>query len=141
MTSRAAAVILALALIHCANSGKREAATLSDAIDRFRRADSGAARTAQAAAVAAVACTEGRVCDTKKTCVEAIDPTVKAMALKDEVASKIADIEGGKLAADSDDARSLPGKLDEATHLLGEGHRKMGQCDSMLTDLRVLYGF
>jgi hypothetical protein len=137
----AAAAILGLLLVHCSDGGKREASALTEAVDRFRRADSDAARAAQAQTVSTVACTAQRVCDAKNTCMLAIDPTVKAFALKGEVSSQIAEIEGGRLAADSAEARALPAKLGEATRLLQEGHRSMDKCDSMLTDLRVTYGF
>jgi len=35
----------------------------------------------------------------------------------------------------------LPAKLEEATRLLREGHKKMDECDTKLTDLRVAYAF
>jgi hypothetical protein len=98
-------------------------------------------RAAQAQGVAAVACSDPRVCDAKRTCVEAIDPTVKAFALKEEVSARVTDIEAARLAPGSAEANALPGKLDEATRLLQEGHRRMDECDSRLTDLRVAYGF
>ena len=38
-------------------------------------------------------------------------------------------------------AQELPGKLDEASRLLTEGHSKMHECDAKLTDLKLTYGF
>ncbi len=121
----------------CTPPAKREAAALSEAVDRFSRAST----VAQAQAVDAVACTDERVCDAKRICMEAVDPTAGALALKDEVGVKLADIEAARLAPDSAAAQELPGKLDEASRLLREGHSKMHECDAKLTDLRVTYGF
>ena len=131
----------AVAVTACGGAGKREAAALTDAVDRFRGATADPALAVRADAVAAVACSETRVCDAKRTCVQAIEPTAKALALKNEVGAKLADIEAARLAPDSPEAQALPLKLDEATRLLREGHKKMDECDTMLTDLRLAYGF
>lgn len=130
-----------LALAGCGNAGKRDASALTEAVDRFRGAGSDVARAAQAEAVASVSCSEARVCDAKATCVEAIGPTAKALALKNEVGMKLADIEAARMAPDSTEAQALPGKLEEATRLLREGHKKMDECDTKLTDLRITFGF
>jgi soluble cytochrome b562 len=124
----------------CTNSPKREATALADAVDRFRNAN-GAAVAAQAAAVTAVACTDARVCEARHACVDAVDPTARALALKDEVTLKLADIESAKLSPEAPEAQELPGKLDEASRLLQEGHTKMQACETKLTDLRVTYAF
>jgi hypothetical protein len=123
----------------CAGTAKREATALTEAVDRFRNA-SDASRTAMAEALAAVTCSDARVCDAKQACVAAVDPTARALALKDEVGRKLTDIEAARLAPDSPEAQALPVKLDEATRLLREGHKKMDECDTKLTDLRVTYG-
>jgi hypothetical protein len=125
------------ALAACTGTAKREASALTEAVDRFSRVSS----AAQVQVVDAVACTDERVCVAKRVCVEALDPTARALALKDEVGAKIADIEGARLAPDSPEAQGLPGKLDEASRLLRQGHEKMAECDAKLADLRVAYGF
>jgi hypothetical protein len=132
-----AATVLPSGLLACTGSAKREAATLSEAVDRFSRAST----SAQAEAVDEVPCTDERVCEAKRVCTEAIDPTARALVIKDEVGTNIADIEAARLAPDSAIAQALPGKLDEASRLLQEGHAKMHECDAKLTDLRVTYGF
>jgi hypothetical protein len=129
----------ALALAGCAGPGKREAAALTEAVDRFRDAND-ASRSAKADALAAVPCSDARVCDAKQACVAAIEPTARALALKDEVARKLADLEAARLAPDSSEAQALPLKLDEASRLLREGHKKMDECDTKLAELRVAYG-
>ena len=122
------------------NSAKHEAVALADAVDLFRHA-TGAASAVQAAAVDAVPCSDERVCDAKRVCVQAIDATARALALKDDVGLKLADIEAGRLTPDAPEAQALPGKLDEASRLLREGHGAMETCETKLTDLRVTYAF
>jgi hypothetical protein len=138
MVRRPSSILLALlALSACSSSARREAAALTEAVDHFSRSSS----VAQVEAVNAVACTDERVCSAKRVCLEALDPTAHALALKDEVGQKLADLEASKLAPDSAVAEELPGKLDEASRLLTEGHAKMHECDAKLTDLKVTYGF
>lgn len=137
---RELALLLVLVTVTaCSGPGKREAATLVDAVDRYRRADD-AAKEAEGQAVAALACTDPRVCDAKQACVAAMEPTTRGLALKDEVVSRLADLEQKRLAPDSPEAGALPGKLDEAERLLKDGRTKMGACDARLTDLRVAFG-
>jgi hypothetical protein len=129
----------AYALAACDGGARREATTLTDAVDRYRRA-SDASKAAARDAVAAVACTDSRVCDAKQACVAAIEPTTRALALKDEVSRRLGDLEQKRLAPDSPEAQALPGKLDEAELLLKDGRAKMAICDARLTDLRVAFG-
>jgi hypothetical protein len=131
---------LSAALCACTNAGKREAASLTEAVDRYRHADD-ANKEAQSHAVAAVACTDERVCAAKSACMAAIEPTNRALALKDEVTRRLADLEQKRLAPDSPDARALPGKLDEAERLLKDGHAKMTVCDAKLAELHTQLGY
>jgi hypothetical protein len=126
-------------LAACSGPGKREAQTLVDAVDRYRRADD-PSKEAYGKAVAAVACTDSRVCDAKVACVAAIEPTTHALALKDEVARLLVELEEKRLAPDAPEAAALPGKLDEAERLLKDGRAGMARCDARLTDLRVAFG-
>jgi hypothetical protein len=130
---------LLVSLPGCAGTGKREASSLENAVDRYRRAD-GASKEVLGQAVSEVACSDTRVCDAKQACLAAIVPTTRALALKDEVARGLADLEQKRLALDSPEAQALPGKLDEAEHLLQDGRAKMATCDARLTDLRVAFG-
>jgi hypothetical protein len=134
-------VVLALATASaaCTGAGKREAASLSEAVDRYRHADD-ASKETQGRAVAAVACTDQRVCDAKQTCLAAIEPTTRALALKDEVMHRLGDLEQKRLAPDSPEAQALPGKLDEAERLLKDGRAKMTACDAKLAELRTQLG-
>ena len=132
-------IFFLLALLACNGAAKREAAMLIAAVDAFRRAE-GASKNAQAARVAAVACTDERVCDAKRACVAAIDPTARALTLKDDVERSVEGIEGKRIAVDSAEARGLPAKLDEAEALLNDGRQKMSSCDRKLAELQVDLG-
>jgi hypothetical protein len=123
----------------CSRSAKREAGTLLAAMDRYQRADN-ASKAPQAQAVAAVACTEGEVCEAKRACLAAIEPTAQALAIKDEVSARIDDLQAKRLAPDAPEAQALPGKLDLAAKLLNEGRARMPSCEKKLADLRLTYG-
>jgi hypothetical protein len=133
------AMIAVASFVACAGSAKREASILVAAVDRYRRADS-TSKLAEARTVAAVACTDAKVCGAKRACVAALDPTARALTLKDEVARRVDDLQAERLAPDSPEAQALPGKLDEAEKLLREGRTKMPDCEKQLTDLQVEYG-
>jgi hypothetical protein len=140
MTFRLASLALvAAALAGCTGAGKREAASLVSAVDAYRHAP-GPAKVQRGKAVGEVECSEAKVCEAKTACVAAIEPTVRALALKDEVAARVGELEKGTLAKDSPEAQALPGKLDEAERLLQDGRAKMQACDAKLTDLHVDYG-
>ena len=139
---RSRVVLLALGVsfgASCGGGAKREASSLAAAVDRYRRADQ-TAKSVQAQGVASVACSDSRVCDAKRACVAAIDPTARAIALKDEVARRVVDIQEGRLSPDSPDARTLPGELDEAETLLREGRARMPECEKKLADLSMDLG-
>jgi hypothetical protein len=126
-------------MLACTSAGKHEAASLANAVDAYRHAPA-PAKADKAKVVETLACTDDKVCDAKQACVAAIDPTVRAMALKDEVAARIGDIEKGTLAKDSPGAQALAGKLDEAERLLKDGRAKMDVCDAKLAELQGEYG-
>jgi hypothetical protein len=133
------AAFLAVAVscaIACTGSAKRETRALAEAVDRYRHADD-RAKDVQGQAVAAVACTDARVCGAKQACTAAIEPTNRALALKDEVTRRLDDLEQKRLAPDSPEAQALPGKLDEAERLLKEGRAKMADCDARLAELQI----
>jgi hypothetical protein len=135
---RASACLLVCA-VACSGAAKRETSTLITAVDRYRRADA-TSKAAEALAVSHVECTNARVCGAKVACVAAIDPTTRALALKDEVARRLVDLQEKRIAPTSPEAQTLPDKLDEATRLLREGRTKMSECDRQLTDLVVEFG-
>jgi hypothetical protein len=123
----------------CGSPAKREALSLSEAVDRYRHATSSTSAVLSAG-VGAVACTDAQVCEAKRACAAAADATERAVVLKEDVSLRLADIEGARLAPSSAEAQSLPGKLDEATRLLREGRTGMNDCDKRLTDLVVRFG-
>ncbi len=123
----------------CTATAKREADTLASAVEAYRRTE-GPMKAARARAVGEVACSDKRVCDAKADCVAAVDATTRALAIKDEVAARVGDIERGALDRGSPEAQALPGKLDEAEKLLREGRDRMRLCDEKLANLRVEVG-
>lgn len=136
---RIAALLVLTLVIGCTGTAKREADSLASAVEAYRRTE-GPMKPARARAVSEVTCTDARVCDAKADCVAAVDATTRALALKDEVAARVGDIEHGTLDRASPEAQALPGKLDEAERLLEEGRDRMGLCDQKLTKLRVEVG-
>jgi hypothetical protein len=120
-------------------AAKRESVALTEAVDRYRNAED-AAKSERAQGVLAIACTDATVCDVKRICMAAIEPTTKALALKNEVAQRLNDLDRKKLSPDSPEVAELPGKLDDATRMLQEGRAKMGDCDKRLAELRVQFG-
>ena len=142
---RAALLALAPALLACAASGctdagKHEAASLVGAVDAYQRAQPGPSKADRGKAVADVPCSDARVCEAKRVCVSAIELTVRAIALRDDVAARVADLETGALSKDAIEARQLPTRLDEAERLLTEGRARMAECDSKLRDLQLDFG-
>ncbi len=127
------------AMTACTATAKREADSLASAVEAYRRTE-GPMKPARARAVSEVACSDARVCDAKADCVAAVDATTRALALKDEVAARVGDIEHGALDRNSPEAQALPGKLDEAERLLKEGRDRMRQCDEKLANLRLQVG-
>jgi len=139
MVSLMALAGLSTIVSSCDGAAKRETSALYEAVDRYRVADS-AAKLGRGQGVAAVECTVAPVCDAKRVCLAAIDPTTRALRLKDDVALRVADVEHRRLDPASPEARALPGELDEAARLLEEGRQKMTECERRLADLRVRYG-
>lgn len=131
--------LLATCALACGNPAKREAASLVSAVDRFRRAGN-PSKPQEARTIASVACADPEVCAAKEACLAASEPTAKALALKNEVEHGVSDLEQKKLSPDDPVARSLPEKLDQAQHLLEEGHGKMAACDEKVGRLRIKYG-
>lgn len=132
-------LLVTCALAACATNARRESVSLADAVDRYRHADS-TAKAFQRQAVLTVACTDADVCAAKQACLAAIDPTTRALELKDEVAARLGDIQAKRLALDAPEADGLPAKLDEAERLLHEGRAKMADCDARLLALRARHG-
>lgn len=139
MTLRPLVFSVAVAFVACGGTAKRETSALVTAVDHYRRADN-SSKAAEVQKVVDVACTDTKVCDAKRACLAAIGPTARALAVKDEVARRLADIEQKRLSVDAAEAQALPAKLDEAERLLNEGRAKMPDCEKQLTDLVVEHG-
>ncbi|MBV9945846.1 MAG: hypothetical protein JOZ69_03260 [Myxococcales bacterium] len=127
------------ALAACSSAARREGRALLAAVDRYRHAE-GSSRPALGEAVSGVPCTDREVCDAKRACLAAIEPTTRAGQLKDAVAARLSEIEGKRLAPSSPEAQALPSQLDEADRLLQEGRARMVDCERRLADLQIRYG-
>ena len=133
-------IILTLTLVvACSDDAKRETASLAAAMERYQRAE-----TVQKATVAgdvrAVVCGNAEVVAAKTTCVAAIDATVKALSLKDEVEVGLDDLEQKRLTREEPRAKALGGKLAESERLLLEGRTGMRECEAKLLALRMKHG-
>src|ERR1019366_5486780 len=93
--------LAAALLVACTGSGKHEAAALTDAVDRFRAANSEASRTATVESLTALAFSAAKVCAAQRTCVEASEPTAMARSVKDQGTRKRGDLEAARRAPDA----------------------------------------
>ncbi len=119
--------------------GKQEASSLVAAVERFHQAEN-VEKADRADRVAEVPCTAKDVCEAKALCVAATDPTARALRLKAEVEKGLGDLGAKRLSPGDEAAKALPGKLDEASRLLEEGHKALPGCDAKLLELRRGYG-
>jgi Sec-independent protein translocase protein TatA len=130
-------LVVSLLVVGC-GSAKQEAASLVEAISRFRKAENGD-KPQREQDIARVVCSDAEVCETKRLCEAATRPTAEALLLKAEVERGLADLEHGVLARTDDAAAALPQKLDDAERLLAEGHAAMPACDKKVLALRARY--
>ncbi len=133
------ALSLLLALSTGCAPGKREAASLVAAVDRYRKAEM-AVKGPLATAIDSVECSAAEVCAAKAACSASADPTAKGAALKAQVESSLADLHAGRITQEEAASRGLEAKLDLAAKLLDEGHAKLSACDAQITALRLKYG-
>ena len=129
---------LGLGIIGCTDPVKTEAASLVAAVDRFRAAPN-EQKPGLLAPLAGAACTDKDVCAAKEACLSFAKPTSDGLTLKNEVERKISDLQNGRLDRDSDEARALPMKLEEAQKLLRQGETALGACHEKTLTLRVRY--
>jgi hypothetical protein len=130
-------VVLALLAASC-SSAKQEASSLVAAVDRFHRAEN-IDKPDRATAITLVACSDPTVCEAKAACQTATKATADALILKADVETKLAEVRRGALSKTDDAVQALPGKLDEAGRLLGEGRKAMPDCDQKILVLRSRY--
>jgi hypothetical protein len=131
-----ASVLLLACMQTACNAGDRqEAAQVVEAVDRFRKADN-AAKPSQVESLRAVKCTSADVCKARDACLASAEATAKALRLKSEVEQGLTAVEKGTLPRDSEAARALPAKLDEAEALLKEGFAALQPCDDQIMALK-----
>lgn len=119
----------------CTNDAKSQTAALSNAVARYHLAEN-SAKPGAAEGIARVDCTDADVCAAKKACLDGSASMVKGLALKAEVESGLAEVNGHKMSTGDPRATALFGKLDEGKRLLEEGHAKLETCDTLLAALK-----
>jgi hypothetical protein len=122
----------------CNAGARQEAAQVVEAVDRFRKADN-AGKPATVETLRAVKCTAADVCKARDACLASAEATAKALRLKSEVEQGLTAIETDATPRDSEAARALPAKLDEAESLLKEGFSLLPACDEQIMDLKRKY--
>jgi hypothetical protein len=126
-------------LLGACNAGARqEAAQVVEAVDRFRKADN-AGKPATVETLRAVKCSAADVCKARDACLASAEATAKALRVKSEVEQGLSAVEKGTMPRDSEAARSLPAKLDEAESLLKEGFAALPACDDQVMALKRKY--
>ena len=124
-----------LLLPGCESGARQEAAQVVEAVDRFRKAEN-PAKPAAVEALRAVKCSAADVCKARDACLASAEATAKAMRLKSEVEQGLSAVEKDATPRDSDEARALPAKLDEAESLLKEGFSLLPACDDEIMVLK-----
>ena len=128
---------LAVAASGC-ESGKREAASLVAAVDRYRKAPMDG-KGSLADALEKVACSDAEVCAAKAACVASARPTVHGVAMKHEVEAALDDLNAGRITKEQASALGLSAKLDDASRAIEEGRAKLAACDAQVISLRLKY--
>ena len=131
-------LVVMTSLVACASVGKREAASLVAAVERFESVEP-SAKTGAADIVRSAPSSDAEVSDAKASCVDGVDHTLQALALKAEVETKLAELERDAAPAADPAMQALPAKLDQSEALLKQGRVAMKQCDSKVTALRMKY--
>ena len=122
-------------LAGCESGARQEAAQVVEAVDRFRKAEN-PAKPAAVEALRAVKCSAADVCKARDACLASAEATAKSMRLKSEVEQGLSAVERDAMPRDSDEARALPAKLDEAESLLKEGFSLLPACDDEIMALK-----
>lgn len=124
---------VACSLVACDGGPRREAESVSLAVERFRRADN-TAKPSAGEALRAVPCSATDVCQARDACLAFSEPTAQALRLEAEVAEGLRALDAGKLPKDG--AAALPAKLERAESLLAEGKSRLEACDDAIQALR-----
>jgi hypothetical protein len=134
------ALAAALALGCGSGSGKREAMSLIAAVDRYRQAPM-ASKAAPEDVLEKLACSDPEVCAAREACLASARPTIRGVALKQQVEATLADLQAGRLTKEQVAAMGLAQKLDDASHAIGEGQGNLPGCDAKVTALRLKYAY
>lgn len=125
-------------LAGCDSGERREAEAVTQVVERFRRADN-REKPAALESLRAAKCSAPDVCHARDVCLASAEPTSRSLRLSSEVEQSISAVERDAMARDSDEAKALPAKLDEAETLLKEGEKAMPACADAMMDLKRKY--
>ena len=134
-----AACAFSLGATACARDAQSQATALLSAVDGYRSAPN-EGKSVAAEQVRKVACTDAQVCDAERTCIGAIDSTVKGLVLDSEVQKALDALERGP--AQVGDGRAgalLAQQAKDAQALMAKGHDAMPACEQKLMLLRLKY--
>lgn len=131
-------VLAALLLVGCNIEAKQEADSLVRAMERFRKAEN-KDKPELIGLVKNTKCSAADVCSARAECLAYADATARALVLKRDVELSLLAVESGAVPKDSEEAKALPRKLDEAEKLLKEGFGHLEPCDGALMGLRRTY--
>ncbi len=137
-TSRSGTVAViagALTFGAACDGDRRDAATVTSAIRRFRTADNPSIPSA-VDALRATPCSAPEACHARDTCLAAGEKTAKALRINAEVEQGLAALDKGTLKPETPEAQSLPKKLEESKVLLKEGLDGLPACDERVLSLK-----
>jgi len=124
-----------LLLLGCTSPARRETEQLSNAVDRFRRAEN-AEKPGLVAGIRDSACTDSEVCSARAVCLASAESTSKGLTTSAEAKQAIAAMK----TYDETAAKVLEQRLDEAKKDLDDGMTKLRQCDDQLMALKRKHG-
>ena len=128
-------VLVLLLLLGCDSAARRETTQLSNAVDRFRRAENNA-KPGLVAGIRDSVCTDADVCAARATCLASAESTSKGLTTSNEAKQAIAAMK----TYDEVAAKVLEQRLDEAKKDLDEGMTKLRECDDQLMSLKQKHG-
>lgn len=131
-------VALVVLLAGCSVEAKQEADSLVRAMERFRKAEN-KDKPDLLGVVKNTKCSAADVCAARAECLAYADATAQALRLKRDVELSLLVLEADAMSKDSDEAKALPRKLDDAERLLKEGFGHLEPCDGALLALRRTY--
>lgn len=122
----------------CTSGARQEAAQLTEAMARFRKADN-RSKPAMLEGLRRVPCSYDDVCAARAACLLSAEATAQSLLLKSDVEQRLVAVEDGTTAKGAAEVQELSTKLDEAKTLLEKGFAALPACDDLVLSLRRKY--